>query len=85
MDIGRYPTCIWLTPEPHAKVAKGWRTRGPYVRKFVAFNRPAEGHQVLALEMDWLLGLPPVTKTYFMSCVVITALVHFDIVSPLYL
>ena len=35
--------------------------------------------------MDWLLALPPVTRSYFVGCVVMTALVHFDVVSPLYL
>jgi Derlin-2/3 len=35
--------------------------------------------------MDWLLSLPPVTKFYFCGCITVTALVHFDVVSPLYL
>jgi hypothetical protein len=32
-----------------------------------------------------ILGLPPATRTYFLGCVATTALVHFDVVSPLYL
>ncbi len=32
-----------------------------------------------------IFGLPPVTRAYFVGCVATTALVHFDVVSPLYL
>jgi Derlin-2/3 len=32
-----------------------------------------------------ILGLPPATRAYFIGCVATTALVHFDVVSPLYL
>lgn len=32
-----------------------------------------------------VFGLPPATRTYFIGCAATTALVHFDMVSPLYL
>lgn len=32
-----------------------------------------------------ILSLPPATRAYFIGCVATTALVHFDVVSPLYL